>query len=51
MHPLHIVSALFTLAVTFGVAIMFLKHPDKVNSLFAASADTISGVTKALEGR
>lgn len=45
------VVSLFALAVTFGVLTMVLRNPDGTNSLISATANTISGVTLALEGR
>jgi hypothetical protein len=47
----QVVISLFGLAVTFGVLTMVLRNPDGTNSLITATADTITGVTKALEGR
>lgn len=46
-----IVTGAFALAVIVGVMVMLLKSPNKTTTLFGATASTISGITKGLEGR
>lgn len=46
-----IVTTLLGFAVFFGILTMVLKNPSGSNALLSAGADSIDGVTKALEGR
>lgn len=51
MNPVHVITALFGLAVMFGALAMIVNNPAGSNSLVAAGADSISSITKSLEGR
>lgn len=45
------IAALFALAVVVGVLAMMLNNPNSTTQLFAAGADTITGITHGLEGK
>lgn len=47
----HVLIVLFVAAVAIGIFAQAVKNPNGTNQLFAATADTINGVTHGLEGK
>jgi hypothetical protein len=51
MNPGHVITALFAMAVLFGVVIIGLGNPGQVNGVISAGATGITGLVKGSEGR